>query len=218
MRLTTMSAASALDLQASAAQARAAEAAYRDAQPAQRNAEAVKAQAEQLKQQIREQIRADFEAVQGDGPGAAQQGRAVWPPEPPPAPGIPQVGPRAPNPSDQIPAGAVDIVATLGITLVCCVVGLPLARAIARWIDRRGTTAPVPREVVGRLDAIDQAVESVAVEVERISEGQRFTTRMLSDRAPEPAPEFLPPSRDAVPVDAVALNPTAHAPANARRG
>ncbi|MHB0948354.1 MAG: hypothetical protein ACYC3Q_11545 [Gemmatimonadaceae bacterium] len=36
-----------------------------------------------------------------------------------------------------------------------------------------------------RLARIEQAVEAVAVEVERISEGQRFTTRLLSERVNE---------------------------------
>lgn len=30
---------------------------------------------------------------------------------------------------------------------------------------------------------LEQAVESIALEVERISEGQRFTTRLLAERA-----------------------------------
>ena len=33
----------------------------------------------------------------------------------------------------------------------------------------------------GRMARIENAIEAVAVEVERISEGQRFTTRMLSE-------------------------------------
>ena len=34
-----------------------------------------------------------------------------------------------------------------------------------------------------RLSRLEQAVDAIAVEVERISEGQRFTTRLLSDQA-----------------------------------
>jgi hypothetical protein len=34
-----------------------------------------------------------------------------------------------------------------------------------------------------RLARIEQAVESIALEVERISEGQRFTTKLLSEQA-----------------------------------
>jgi hypothetical protein len=33
-----------------------------------------------------------------------------------------------------------------------------------------------------RMTRLEQAVESIAVEVERISEGQRFTTKLLADR------------------------------------
>lgn len=83
------------------------------------------------------------------------------------------------------------------ITLFVCmaiafiVVGLPIARAFARWLDRRGSVAPGASDTAQRLAAIENAVESVAIEVERISEGQRFTARLLSERA-----------RDGVPVGA----------------
>jgi hypothetical protein len=45
--------------------------------------------------------------------------------------------------------------------------------------------APSPRELDEmrqRLEQLQQSVDSVAIEVERISEGQRFTTRLLSER------------------------------------
>jgi hypothetical protein len=60
----------------------------------------------------------------------------------------------------------------------------PLAIAYARRIWKRGATviAPVPKEVTERLEAMGQAVESIAVEVERIGEGQRFITRVMSER------------------------------------
>jgi hypothetical protein len=35
-----------------------------------------------------------------------------------------------------------------------------------------------------RMARLEQAVEAIALEVERISEGQRFTTKLLSERAP----------------------------------
>lgn len=61
------------------------------------------------------------------------------------------------------------------------VVGTPLARAYARRMDK-GMPAQLPStDIVARLDRIEQAVEAVATEVERISEGQRFTTRLLSE-------------------------------------
>lgn len=33
-----------------------------------------------------------------------------------------------------------------------------------------------------RLHHLEQAVDAIAIEVERISEGQRFTTKLLTDR------------------------------------
>jgi hypothetical protein len=37
-------------------------------------------------------------------------------------------------------------------------------------------------EVIARLARVEQIVESTAIEIERISEGQRFTTRLLSEK------------------------------------
>lgn len=51
-----------------------------------------------------------------------------------------------------------------------------------------GAAAQMPAELVQRMARMENAIESVAVEVERISEGQRFTTRLLSDRAPQEVP------------------------------
>jgi hypothetical protein len=37
-------------------------------------------------------------------------------------------------------------------------------------------------ELMARIARVEQIVEATAVEVERISEGQRFTTRLLSEK------------------------------------
>lgn len=36
--------------------------------------------------------------------------------------------------------------------------------------------------IAGRLDRIEQAVDTIAIEVERISEGQRFTSKLLAEK------------------------------------
>jgi transposase len=61
---------------------------------------------------------------------------------------------------------------------------LPISIAYARRIWRRSAAAVValPHDIVERFTQIDQAVESIAVEVERIGEGQRFITRVLSEQ------------------------------------
>ncbi|MGV3708224.1 MAG: hypothetical protein ACO1Q7_05235 [Gemmatimonas sp.] len=60
---------------------------------------------------------------------------------------------------------------------------LPFAIAWSRRIWRRSATVTVavPPEVNARMQAMEDAIESVAVEVERIGEGQRFMTQALSD-------------------------------------
>jgi hypothetical protein len=52
----------------------------------------------------------------------------------------------------------------------------------------------VPHDVTTRLERIEQAVDTIAIEVERISEGQRFVTKVLVQR---PAQASDPSSSDA---------------------
>jgi hypothetical protein len=53
----------------------------------------------------------------------------------------------------------------------------------------RGERESSPALSEARLARIEQAVEAIALEVERISEGQRFTTRLLSEQSrPSPKP------------------------------
>ena len=73
-------------------------------------------------------------------------------------------------------------------------IGWPIARAYARRVEEGQTNTRVPLEVTARLERMEQAIDSIAVEVERISEGQRFTTKLLAERsaaeiAPRSAPE-----------------------------
>ena len=78
-----------------------------------------------------------------------------------------------------------------GITIVGTIFVLfPLAIAMARNIWRRGSrhTAPPPvsQESMQRMERLEQAVDAIAIEVERVSEGQRFMTRLLTEGAAQP--------------------------------
>ena len=75
------------------------------------------------------------------------------------------------------------------------IVGLPIARALARRMDRQSAISKVPPEVTQRLERMEHAIDSIAIEVERISEGQRFTTKLLSERVKEGA-DLPAPSSD----------------------
>jgi hypothetical protein len=66
-------------------------------------------------------------------------------------------------------------------TAIILAIGVPVARAYTRRLDSEAKNPRVPPEVTGRLERIEQAIEAVAIEVERISEGQRFTTKLLSE-------------------------------------
>lgn len=72
--------------------------------------------------------------------------------------------------------------------IVMLALGVPFVRALVRRWERQPLHPTVPPEITARLERIEQAVDAVAIEVERISEGQRFTTRLLSERAAEPQP------------------------------
>jgi hypothetical protein len=68
-----------------------------------------------------------------------------------------------------------------GMFIVCAV--LPLSIAFARRIWKRGgqVIAAFPKEIAERMTRVEQVVESTAIEVERIGEGQRFMTRVLTE-------------------------------------
>ena len=76
-----------------------------------------------------------------------------------------------------------EVIGILGSLTIIGAVLFPLARALGRRIEGRPTTAQLPASTDARLDRIEHAVEAIAVEVERISEGQRFTTKLLAERA-----------------------------------
>lgn len=83
------------------------------------------------------------------------------------------------------PSGPPDEVYLLaGLFMLVAI--LPISLAYARRIWRRSAAAvsALPDEVMDRLTRLDHAVDSIAVEVERIGEGQRFVTRVLADRSP----------------------------------
>jgi hypothetical protein len=78
--------------------------------------------------------------------------------------------------------------------IVITVLGLPLVRVIARRLDRRDAPATAGLgKIEERLSRLEAGVDSIAVEVERISEGQRFTTKLLAERSTSSAGS-LPPT------------------------
>ena len=71
------------------------------------------------------------------------------------------------------------------VTAIIISIGIPLVRAIVRRWDRQSLQPPMPQDTSLRLERIEQAIEAMSIEVERIAEGQRFVTRLMADQAPE---------------------------------
>jgi hypothetical protein len=74
----------------------------------------------------------------------------------------------------------------LFVCVAATIIGVSITRA---WVRRLESAPREPNqlpEVNARLERMEQAIDSIAIEVERISEGQRFTTKLLSERATPP--------------------------------
>jgi hypothetical protein len=79
----------------------------------------------------------------------------------------------------------------------------PISLAMSRLIWKRASrTAMAPAVPASgeRLERIEQAVDAIAIEVERVSEGQRFVTRLLSERGGVGLNAAKPPEGVRVPV------------------
>lgn len=134
---------------------------------------------EQLREQIRQTIE-DARSAQTEAgritvvaPAAPQGTTTLAPPWVPP---------------DDIPPRVQETAYAFFIALAVMIIGYPIAKAIGRRIDRAGETAKVPPAVTSQLAQLNQAVEAIAIEVERVSEGQRFMTKLLSEQHQLPAP------------------------------
>ncbi|HVE79650.1 MAG TPA: hypothetical protein VNA89_12335 [Gemmatimonadaceae bacterium] len=71
-------------------------------------------------------------------------------------------------------------------SLFMVVVLFPLSIALARRLWRRGTAAvtALPAELMRQLAQLEQAVAAIAIEVERIGEGQRFMSKLMAEGGP----------------------------------
>lgn len=138
--------------------------------------------------QIREQVRQQVQEAQQtareartEAQVAARQAAAQRPGEP-----VVLVPPVPPGIVDPIPVQAVDMLAFFLITIAVIVIGLPIARALGRRLDRKPYKQAVDPGVAAQLQRIENTVESMSIEIERISEAQRYMARLQSERG-EPA-------------------------------
>jgi len=77
---------------------------------------------------------------------------------------------------------AISIISVIGITCVAFPIAIAIARKIWRSGLRRDPAAVAP-ESAQRMERLEQAVDAIAIEIERVSEGQRYVTRLLTEGA-----------------------------------
>jgi hypothetical protein len=97
--------------------------------------------------------------------------------------------------NDVVPRGLVQMSWAVAASVIAVFIGWPIARAVARYLDRRGRAVRADNvleaQLQQRFDAMERNIDTVAVEMERLSEAQRFTSKLLEQR----------PAAVAVPID-----------------
>ncbi|HKO16538.1 MAG TPA: hypothetical protein VJU87_09875 [Gemmatimonadaceae bacterium] len=76
------------------------------------------------------------------------------------------------------------------LIIVPVIFGLPTIVILVRMLigyrlkmaDRRGLSPAAAASIDARLERLEQAMDTLAVELERLGEGQRFTTKLLAER------------------------------------
>jgi hypothetical protein len=82
------------------------------------------------------------------------------------------------DPPLDIPPRLENLGYALFLMIAIIAVGKPLARALGSVIERRSLKPAMPAEFGARLERIEQGIESVSIEVERISESQRYLLKV----------------------------------------
>jgi hypothetical protein len=124
------------------------------------------------KEQIRETARRSVEGVVAGAVGGADQPKVAI-----------EGNSGIPDMSHIIPPQAVDISLAFFFTVAFIIVGWPLARAFARRIDRKSENMQVKgANIEPQLRQLQESIDAMAIEIERISEGQRFTSKLIAER------------------------------------
>jgi hypothetical protein len=91
------------------------------------------------------------------------------------------------HPSDLIIPAAI-----LGNVISLCVLGYAWIQYKTRRAELDSHHRPTSDQIDARLARLESAVDTIAVEIERVSEAQRFTTRILAERSSGMAPSSPP--------------------------
>jgi len=101
------------------------------------------------------------------------------------AKGVIAVDPDPPGPPGQILSSGQ--ITALSLAFIFAVL-MPITMAWARgYLRRTKTQSEAPsRQLTDRLDRMEEGIEAIAIEMERVSEGQRFVTKVLGAGPAQP--------------------------------
>jgi hypothetical protein len=94
--------------------------------------------------------------------------------------------PQNPDFSNVVPEGAVIMSVAFFVCVAATIIFAPIARAFARRMDHENAVRGGGGQLAPQLQQLQDSVDTMAMEIERISEAQRFQSKLLAERAREP--------------------------------
>jgi hypothetical protein len=87
---------------------------------------------------------------------------------------------------------AVELAFLLSAASIAWSAAFAWARWLARPRDDAASSAAYQEYLAGRVARVEQAIDAVSGELERLAEGQRFTARFIAERLPAVEPTSRP--------------------------
>jgi hypothetical protein len=88
--------------------------------------------------------------------------------------------------SNAVPRGAVIIAVMLFASIAFTLVFGPIARAYARRMDSQNQRQMSGGDLAPQIEQLQQSVDAMAMELERITEAQRFQSKLLAEKDTAP--------------------------------
>lgn len=140
-------------------------------------------QAPPTREQLRQQIQDAIQAARDAARDAAEQARPEMTVPPPPQ--LPPFANQGP------PESVMILIIVLAALTAGTLILRPIFKALGSRLERRSEQPSAIPDFAPRMDRMEQAIEAIAVEVERISEGQRYVTKQMHEMRALPAPNPL---------------------------
>jgi outer membrane murein-binding lipoprotein Lpp len=88
---------------------------------------------------------------------------------------------------DAVPQGAVDVSIAFFVCIAAVIIFRPIVGALVRRSDARNAQlASGAADLRPHIEQLQQSVDAMAIELERITEAQRFQSKLLAERARQP--------------------------------